>query len=197
MIFLGGYRGEPLLDPLCGGATIPIEAAHIARRYPLSMFRRDYYFRRLPLHDESLEKSVEEDLLSSANRDLYNISCVDISREHIHGAQLNARSALVDDTIRFFVRDSTRRESFEDIEAKLIVTNPPYGMRSHNLKKIESFYEALLRTLRDAYGGVRVVLITASTRQLESAANKAGVEIAHSRRVMHGGLAAKIYVMKI
>jgi tRNA (guanine6-N2)-methyltransferase len=197
MIFLGDYAGEPLLDPLCGGGTIPIEAAHIARKYPISIFRREYYFRRLPLHNESIEKNVEEKLISSINKEIYEIYCVDISREHIRGALLNAKNALVDDTIKFFNRDSTRRESFEDIEAKLIVTNPPYGMRSHSLKKIEGFYETFLKTLKEVYQNIKLVLITASTQQFENAVEKADVKIIHSRKVMHGGLTAKIYMIKI
>jgi len=197
MIFLGDYTGEPLLDPLCGGGTIPIEAAHIARKYPISIFRREYYFRRLPLHNESIEKNVEEKLISSINKEIYEIYCVDISREHIRGALLNAKNALVDDTIKFFNRDSTRRESFEDIEAKLIVTNPPYGMRSHSLKKIEGFYKTFLKTLKEVYQNIKLVLITASTQQFENAVEKADVKIIHSRKVMHGGLTAKIYMIKI
>jgi len=197
MLRLGNYRGQALLDPLCGGATIPIEAAHMARKYPIFLFRRDYYFTKLPLHDPEVEEAVRARLLESINRDTYSITCVEISPKHVEGALVNLKSALVEDTVRVVNKDSTRAETYRDISAELIVTNPPYGMRSHNLKKIGLFYETLLRVLSDIYSGVRVVLITASTRQLEEAAVKAGVETLHSRRVMHGGLPAKIYILKL
>jgi tRNA (guanine6-N2)-methyltransferase len=197
MLRLGEYRGEPLVDPLCGGATIPIEAAHMARRYPVVLFRRDYYFTKLPLHDPAVESAARERLLSSVNRDKYEITCIEISPKHVEGALANLKSARVEDTVRALNRDSTRSETYKDVNAKLVVTNPPYGMRSHSLKKIGLFYETLLRVLRDAYSGIRVVLITASTRQLEEAAAKTDVTILHSRRVMHGGLPAKIYVLRL
>jgi len=73
------------------------------------------------------------------------------------------------------------------------VTNPPYGVRSHRLKAIEPFYVSVLKTLSDLYRGVKLVLITAATRQFESAAQRVGVKVESSRRVMHGGLHAKIY----
>jgi 23S rRNA G2445 N2-methylase RlmL len=70
-------------------------------------------------------------------------------------------------------------------------------MRSHNLKKIKDFYKVLLKTLRNVYSGVRTVLITASVNQFEEAAADAEVSIIHSRKVVHGGLPAKIYVIKL
>jgi tRNA (guanine6-N2)-methyltransferase len=197
MLRLGNYFGQPLLDPLCGGGTIPIEAAHKVRRYPIILFRKDYYFVKLPIHDVGVDTVVKEKLLSSIDRCVYDITCIDISPKHVDGAKVNVKSALVDDTVRILNRDSTRVESFKDVNAELIVTNPPYGMRSHNLKKIKDFYKVLLKTLRNVYSGVKTVLITASVNQFEEAATDAEVSIIHSRKVVHGGLPAKIYVIKL
>jgi len=197
MLRLGEYRGQALLDPLCGGATIPIEAAHMARKYPVVLFRKDYYFTKLPLHDPKIESAVRARLLESINKDKYEITCVEISPKHVKGALINLKNALVEDTIKVLNRDSTRTETYRDIKTELIVTNPPYGMRTHNLKKISLFYETLLRVLREVYSGVKAVLITASIRQLEAATTKIGITTLHSRKVMHGGLPAKIYVLKL
>lgn len=197
MLKLGEYRNQPLLDPLCGGATIPIEAAHMARKYPIVLFRKDYYFTKLPLHNPEIESAVRVRLLESINKNNYDITCVEISPKHFEGALVNIKNALVADTVKVFNRDSTRVETYRDIRAELIVTNPPYGMRSHNLKKISLFYETILRTLREVYSGVRVVLITASTKQLEEVVAKKGIITLHARKVMHGGLPAKIYVLKL
>jgi tRNA (guanine6-N2)-methyltransferase len=193
MLRIGGYRGQALLDPLCGGATIPIEAAHMARRIPISMFRDEYNFKKLPIYDPEEDREVLEELMSRVSWDRYEITCIDISPKSIEGAKLNAESAKVVDTIRFILGDSTRYETYRDVKADLIVTNPPYGMRSHRLKVIEPFYVSVLKTLSDLYRGVKLVLITAATRQFESAAQRVGVKVESSRRVMHGGLHAKIY----
>jgi len=197
MLRLGGYRGQALLDPFCGGGTILIEAAHLVRRYPLILFRRDYPLSRLPFHDPCLESSVRERMLESVDRGTYRITGIEVSPKHAEGARANLRTALVEDTVEILNGDCTRVEIHRGLEAELLVTNPPYGLRSHSLRKIGAFYETALRVLRGAYGGLRAVFITASCRQFEEAAGKAEVEISHSRRVMHGGLPAKIYLLRL
>ena len=48
LIYLSGWRPpHPFLDVMCGGGTIPIEAALMARRIPLNQFGRDFSFKRL------------------------------------------------------------------------------------------------------------------------------------------------------
>jgi len=196
MLRIAGYNGEPLLDPLCGGGTIVIEAAHKSRKTPIFLFRKEYLFSKLKIHDSLLEDLVKKKLLSEMNRDLYEITCMDISVKSIEGARRNAESALVLDTIKFKIGDAARIESYTGVEAELIVTNPPYGIRSHNLKKIEGFYKDLLKTWRDRYPGIKAVVITASTKQFENAVLATNVEIKSTRFVMHGGLPARIYLVK-
>jgi tRNA (guanine6-N2)-methyltransferase len=197
MLRIAGYRGQPLVDPLCGGGTIPIEAAHHARRLPILLFRSDYLFRGLGIHDPQLEEEVRGRLLERANDGVYPIACVDVSPKHLRGAEANAENARVRDTIVFRLGDSTRPETYAGLDAELVVTNPPYGIRSHRLEKIGVFYESLLRTLRDVYPGRLLVAITSSTRQLADAVARAGAEVVGSRRVMHGKLQAQIYKIRL
>jgi len=197
MIRLSGYRGEALLDPLCGGGTIPIEAAHMARKYPINLFRKEYRYNKLAIYDPEEERRVAENLFKNINYGIYEIFCVDIGRSHIEGALKNAEAANVKDTIKFILGDATRRETYRDISPKKIVTNPPYGMRSHNIKKIEFFYRDFLSVLKDLYSGVRLVLITASSKEFERASLRADVNIIHKRIVKHGGLDASVYVIDL
>lgn len=162
-----------------------------------SAFRQDYLFREISLYDPLLEREIATRLIGEIRMDSYEITCLDISPQHLAGAYENARSAKVIDTMRFVLGDATRRESYRDIDAKIIITNPPYGMRSHRLEKIDRFYTDLLETLKNLYRGSKLVLITASTKQFEEASQRAGVEIRTSRDVMHGGLWAKIYSLKL
>ncbi|MEM1879872.1 MAG: tRNA (guanine(6)-N2)-methyltransferase, partial [Desulfurococcaceae archaeon] len=197
MLRIGEYKGQPLLDPLCGGGTIPVEAAHLARRVPIVVFRRDYLFRNLKLYDPALEANIAEKLIQTSRRDIYEIYCMDISSKHLRGALENARSALVDDTIKFLLGDATRKESYKGINASLVVTNPPYGIRSHRIEKIDEFYESFAKVLADVFPGARLVLITASVKRFEQSTEKVGLEIEHQRTVMHGGLTTRIYKVKL
>lgn len=197
MLYLGGYRGEPLLDPMCGGGTIPIEAAHIARRYPIYLFRDDYAFRRLRLYNRDLEYEIRSSIDREIGRDLYEIYCMDISREHIAGAMRNAESAKVIDTIKFRVGDALRRDSYADFDPRLIVVNPPYGIRSWRIERLKELYTRFLRVLRDLYSDVRLILITSAIEQLTRSVETVETEIIHSRRVKHGGLTARVFVIRI
>lgn len=52
------YRGELLLNPLCDESKILSEAAHMARKYPVVLLKRNYYFTKLPLHDLLTESAT-------------------------------------------------------------------------------------------------------------------------------------------
>ncbi|MEM1618109.1 MAG: hypothetical protein QXE77_00920 [Desulfurococcaceae archaeon] len=122
---------------------------------------------------------------------------MDISSKHLRCALENARSALVDDTIKFLLGDATRKESYKGINASHVVTNPPYGIRSHRIEKIGEFYESFAKVLAEVFPGARIVLITASVKRFEQSTEKVGLEIEHQRTVMHGGLTTRIYKVKL
>ena len=188
---------DALLDPMCGGATILIEAAHKLRSYPLIMFRSDFAFRKLPIHDEYLEAEVAEEVLEGMLFDTFKMTGIDISHKSLEGAKKNLRSGFVDDTVKLLWGDAGRAETYEGVEASVIITNPPYGMRSHNIKKIPGFYRGFLKTVSDLYHGATLVAITASHKAFEDALNAVSASIIKKLSVMHGGLNAVIFVAKV
>lgn len=198
MVRLSGLgRDDSLLDPLCGGGTILIEAVHKLRRYPIIMFREDFTYRKLLIHDEYLEADVMEEVLEGVVFDQFNVTGIDVSPKSLEGARMNLRSGFADDTVRLVLGDATRAKTYEGVEASVIVTNPPYGMRSHNPRKIPRFYKDLLKVLSDLYSGARLVAITASYKAFEEALNEVSATTLRKLEVMHGGLNAVIFVARI
>src|SRR6185437_15151581 len=59
----GWVRGEPLLDPLCGSGTIPIEAAMIARNMAPGI-SREFRFERWPGFDRTAWGALRDEALS-------------------------------------------------------------------------------------------------------------------------------------
>ncbi|MCD6428678.1 MAG: hypothetical protein J7L12_03575 [Desulfurococcales archaeon] len=188
---------DALLDPMCGGATILIEAVHRLRRYPLIMFRSEFAFRKLPIHDEYLEAEVAEEVLEGVLFDSFRVTGIDISPKSLEGAKKNLRSGFVDDIVRLLWGDAARAETYEGVEASVIITNPPYGMRSHNIKKIPSFYRDFLKVVSDLYPGATLVAITASHKAFEDALNAVSASIIRKLSVMHGGLNAVVFVARV
>ncbi len=192
---------EPFLDPMCGGGTIAIEAVHKVRKYPIILFRYDYAFRKLRIYDPIAESLVEEELLSNVRLSKSPTYCVDISDKHLEGARANALAGRVYDVMRFIRGDSTHSRTYELIKGEVgsvkhVALNPPYGMRFHNPRKIPMFYKEFLRVVSSELSGANVALITAAVKAMEWAVNEVGVKVVKRINVMHGGLPARIYLIK-
>ncbi|RLF16614.1 MAG: hypothetical protein DRJ97_00060 [Thermoprotei archaeon] len=194
MILLSNWEHDaPLLDPMCGGGTIPIEAALIARRVPPGVYRRDFAYRRLRFIERELEVKVVEELLHEVNLDLYPIYGIDCSPKHLKGAVLNARSAGVDDTVKLRLGDALRLKEHLDFTPSHIIVNPPYGLRSGpSLKKIGEFYHRLLASFRQAARGSKLIAITSSHERLLRAIRDLGLVVLWTRWLMHGKLTTHI-----
>ena len=90
-----GRRGEPLLDPLCGSGTIPIEAALIARGIAPGL-HREFQFMQWPTFDRRLWSDMLEKAQSSATESSLQILGTDRDRGAISAASHNAERAGVE-----------------------------------------------------------------------------------------------------
>ncbi|MFL5310108.1 MAG: class I SAM-dependent RNA methyltransferase, partial [Myxococcales bacterium] len=160
VLLAAGYTGaEPLLDPLCGSGTIPIEAALIARRRAPGLVR-EFAFQRWPGHDargfESLRAEAREHQLE---RSPAAIASSDADAAAIAAAQGNAQRAGVAADLRFDL--APLREARPPAGAPgLIATNPPYGVR------LRGDLPRLYAELRDLArrSGYRVAALSADRR---------------------------------
>jgi 23S rRNA G2445 N2-methylase RlmL len=124
----GWDRRTPLVDPMCGSGTIPIEAALWARDVAPGLLRARHGFERWTSHDETRKKQID-DLRGAAKarirKDAPFIAGSDVSPQAIETAKQNARAAGV--PVRFSRGDAREVDPTEP--AGFIVTNPPYGER--------------------------------------------------------------------
>ena len=199
MLYLAGWAGEGLLlDPMCGGGTIPIEGALMARRIPPGSFRGlDFAFLRLALADEGEFLARREEALSEVLDEEFNIMGMDKFRPYLEGAIRNARSAGVADTIRFLVGDATRLTDYlSGQEPTHVVVNPPYGVRMR-LRGLRRLYKAFLSSLRSASSSCRLVVITSARGTFKRAAGAVGVEVLEEKKILHGELRASIFICHV
>jgi putative N6-adenine-specific DNA methylase len=162
MVLASGWRrGEPLLDPMCGSGTIPIEAALIARGIAPGLERK-FQFMNWPSFDESLWNEILEKARSAATDSSERIRGSDRDGGAINAASRNAERASVADTIQFSVKAIS--ESLGELEnvangAGWILTNPPYGIRIGESDDLRNLYATLGTALR-ATRGWRVGVLT-------------------------------------
>lgn len=165
MVLASGWRrGDPLLDPMCGSGTIPIEAALIARGVAPGL-QRKFQFMNWPSFDQALWNDMLEKARSSVTASSERIRGSDRDAGAIHAAARNAERAGVADTTQFSVEAIS--ESLGEIDdvangVGWILTNPPYGIRIGESDDLRNLYARLGTALR-AKRGWRVGILTSDS----------------------------------
>jgi putative N6-adenine-specific DNA methylase len=193
-----GWDGRaPLLDPMCGAGTIPIEAALIARRIAPGLAGpgrepRRHAFRQWPefdarLWDRLVERAREEILPAAAAP----IRGSDRDEGAIAAARANAERAGVLPDL------ALEAMPISAIEAPgpdgWLVSNPPYGVRVGESGPLRNLYAALGRVARERFPGWRVALLTAD-RDLE---RQTGLALGEAFRTQNGGIPVRLAVARV
>jgi putative N6-adenine-specific DNA methylase len=163
MVLASGWRrGEPVLDPMCGSGTIPIEAALIARGIAPGA-QRKFQFMRWPTFDEKRWNVILENAQSSATGAIEIISGSDRDAGAIGAARRNAERAGVAETIQFSERAiSDTIAGLDDAGAGWVLTNPPYGVRIGEGEDLRNLYARLGAELGTKQGW-RLGVLTSDT----------------------------------
>lgn len=182
-----GYHGqEPVLDPMCGSGTFPIEAAEMALGLQPGR-ARDFAFERLATFDSALW----QDMRQSTPAALPDLSFYGSDRDAgaIAGARANAERAGVAALVRFAhhaISDLHR----PDGPPGLIIVNPPYGGRIGDKRQLFGLYGAMGKTIGTGFAGWRVGLITTEM----GLARATGLPFGRSGPVVaHGGLKIRLW----
>jgi putative N6-adenine-specific DNA methylase len=162
MVLASGWRsGEPLLDPMCGSGTIPIEAAMIACGIAPGL-RRKFQFMDWPTFEANRWNDILENARASATHSVEGIRGSDRDAGAIQAAARNAERAGLADTIQFGVEAiSGSISGLEDTANGVgwILTNPPYGIRIGEGEDLRDLYARLGEAMR-AKRGWRVGILT-------------------------------------
>src|SRR5688572_4334042 len=176
----------PLLDPMCGSGTIPIEAALLSRRIPPGRHRR-FAFMHWPDFDEPAWGNVVADAQSLIlARTPAPIMGSDRDAGAIEFARSNAERAGVADDIRFDERAISSIEPPED--RGWVVTNPPYGVRVGDRDRLRNLYAQFGKVLRAKCDGWHVGLISAAP-ELE---RQIGIALEVAVRTVNGGIPVRL-----
>ncbi len=192
MIEMSGWKpDDSLIDPMCGGATIPIEASLRGRGVPPNILRSDFAFTKLKVFDaEEFGRAKHK---FSWGRRVLRIYGMEKNRRYLAGGMMNAEEAGVKDDICFKLGDATRSSDYPDVEIEYVIVNPPYGLRLSPKERVINLYRGFLNALSERAEGSVLVLITAASRRFRTAALDVGVEIMEERQVLHGDLTATIF----
>jgi putative N6-adenine-specific DNA methylase len=151
---------RPLVDPLCGSGTIPIEAALIAGNIAPGA-GRGFACERWP----ALAAVRWDELRAAARAGVRptDVPIVGSDRDAgaIAAALSNAERAGVAGAVRF-ERHALSAAAPPDDRAGWIVTNPPYGARVGDRRALRDLYARLGQVARGPFDGWRVALLVAA-----------------------------------
>lgn len=160
VVIASGWKGDrPLIDPMCGSGTIPIEGALIARRIPPGLHRH-FAFEHWPDFDPRLWSDVtaaaKDRVLPRAST---SIQGSDRDAGAVEAAIANAGRAGVVNDVEFSRRPVSAIAPTD--ESGLVVSNPPYGVRVGETDQLRNLYAQLGNVLRAKCPGWSVALVSA------------------------------------
>ena len=197
MLWLAAWRGEPLIDPMTGIGTIPIEAGLYAHAVPPGSFRRtplalDVMCRGRDVGDSGLarRKPAEITLPGPLPTAASGLDVLGIERyeKHLLGARGSLAAVGDLDGIRFRAGDARHLDKhFEAGRYKLAVLNPPFGRKVGSTAVVGALYRSF--ALAAARSGVeRIVVLAEGKRIMSDALSAAGFDLVRSLPVMFGRL---------
>lgn len=187
-VLLGsGWTGDaPLVDPLCGSGTIPIEAALIARRIAPGL-RRAFALMRWPEFDASCWAAVRGDAEAAVlPRSPVPVLGSDRDEGAIAAARANAERAGVAGDVELSVRALSAIEPPEG--RGWLVANPPYGQRIGEIGQLRNLYAQLGNVARRRCPGWILALLSPDDR-LQA---QLGMDLAEKLRTSNGGIPVRL-----
>jgi putative N6-adenine-specific DNA methylase len=189
IIMLTGWQPqEPLLDPMCGGGTLLVEAAAMARgRAPGA--KRRFAFEQLAAFDGALWERIRgEPSGHEASPRLYGS---DNDAKALSAARRNLAEAGVERWVTLERSDVLERAA--PAPGGVMVMNPPYGERMGSAEELARFYPRLGDALKQRFAGWRCYIFTADLRLPQL------IRLQPSRRtpLWNGALECRLYEFKI
>lgn len=189
MVYLSYWKGGalPLLDPMCGTGTIPIEAAMIARKIAPGV-NRNFVSEGWSIIPKNTWLDARDEAMSREDHEKeVRIYASDIDEDSLEVAKENAIKAGVEDDIQFTLENMLQLEAMDKKGA--IITNPPYGERLSDEEGIQRLYTLMGDVYRMRFPKWSLYLITSYEKFQEYFGKKA----TKNRKLYNGGIKCYFY----
>jgi len=192
--------GVPLLDPMCGAGTLPIEAALIAASIAPGRGRQYFGFLRWRGHDPAVWTRLQQEAAECERRDLKRLPVIrgfDADSAAVRMALANVERAGLRGMVHIEKRALADCEPIpsrlEGAMRGVFVTNPPYGERLGDAQELGALYAALGDILRRKFVGWTGYILTGN-REL---AKRIGLRSTHRYILYNGAIECRLLVFPI
>ncbi len=184
IVLLSRYHADiPLVDPMCGSGTMPIEAAMIAQNIAPGL-NRSFAAEGWWFFDKGVWSRERQSALDARTNEKIEVRGFDIDARSIDLCKKHAKKAGVFCDWRVQeIRDFSVSEP-----SGVIVCNPPYGERMLEKKDAEALYR-LMRRVFSPYPGWSVNVFS-GMREFEQVYGKRADK---RRKLTNGGIPCTLY----
>jgi len=130
---------KPLYDPFCGSGTILCEAYLHVTNTPSAYLIKNFGFERLPDFDPKIYQKVKDESKKKI---------LPYKKDLIEGSDISLKSVIASlkniSNLRPRTKISVKKRDFfkiKNIENRVIISNPPYGIRINNKMDLSVFYK--------------------------------------------------------
>ncbi|MEO0990214.1 MAG: class I SAM-dependent RNA methyltransferase [Pseudomonadota bacterium] len=185
-----GYTGsEPVIDPMCGAGTFPLEAAEIAMGLAPGR-NRSFSFEALPSFDPAVWATLKTYQPKTIP---YIFRGFDRDQGAVALAASNARKSGTEGATEFKCQPISELAPPEGPPG-LVISNPPYGARIGNKKPLFALYGSFGQVIKERFKGWRAAIVTSDA----GLARATGLDfLPPGPPVAHGGLKVHLYQTKI
>jgi len=192
IVLLTGWKfDEPLLDPMCGGATLLCEAAAMARGRAPGL-KREFGFEKLDTFNATLWKELREEASQPALKaPKLQLFGSDADARALNVARRNLAAAGVERWVTLEASDVLSRKA--PAQSGVMVANPPYGERIGESEELARLYPKLGDALKQNFAGWNCFFFTAD-RRMEKL-----IRLQTSRRtpLYNGPIECRLYEFRI
>jgi 23S rRNA (guanine2445-N2)-methyltransferase / 23S rRNA (guanine2069-N7)-methyltransferase len=191
--WLDRVENEPiLLDPMCGGATLLIEAALMLSDSAPGLLRKTFGFMGWNKHDPQLWERLVQEALDREGRNLPEtwpqFIGFDADPKVVAAARKNIIAAGLREVIVVKQRQLARLES--PGARGCLLTNPPYGERLSEKEAVKYLYRCLGRTFQERFPGWTLAFFTANP----DLAEMTGMQWQNRYRLFNGPIKCQLLV---
>ena len=187
MVALSGWQGDrPLYDPMCGSGTLLCEAWMNACRIPSGYLKSAFGFSHLPDFDQPTwlrVKSAVDERIGPIAKGL--VAGSDLDHRAIQASRTNCLKLPGGEGIHVSQQD------FRDIaglENRVILCNPPYGIRMGTETQLGDFYKALGDFLKQRCKGSEAIIYFGNREMIKNI----GLKPSWKKAVRNAGLDGRI-----
>jgi putative N6-adenine-specific DNA methylase len=192
IVMLTGWKfDQPLLDPMCGGATLLVEAAAMARGRAPGM-RRGFGFEKLDSFNGVLWKQLREEAAQPAGKaPKLALFGSDSDAAALTAARRNLGAAGVERWVTLEASDVLSRKA--PAASGVMIANPPYGERIGESEELQRLYPKLGDALKKNFAGWNCFFLTAD-RRMEKLIR---LQTARRTPLYNGALECRLYEFRI